>query len=125
MLYFVVLALAVSEIVEIWHHSRLFAGLRAWLEVQYGPVPELLLCPFCFSVWVAGAVFLLSQAGDALYAAHAEPWGLLIQLGLQALALARAANLLNDVTHRWCRTPGSSSPSNQIKGFVHYERSGK
>jgi hypothetical protein len=57
-----VAALATWQVVEIWHHSSLFAPLRARAELLEGRLSELLGCPFCLSVWVGtlvGAVVLV------------------------------------------------------------------
>lgn len=94
----VVAALAVWQIVEIWHHSSLLAPLRAKAELLDGKVGELLRCPFCLSVWVAllvGLIVLLP----------AEWWAWPFKAAVIAFALSRAANLGNDLTREWCRTP--------------------
>lgn len=181
----VVAGLATWQIVEIWHHSSLFAGVRARVELMdvegaRGRLRELLSCPFCLSVWVGGLVALVTalplpavgweQAGwgvggffvglvlvfgvlwvlgvmmmiteyrqkkrmwytwvyeVAVYAAGVAAltgaaWGAwevtppgtvegMWFLGLGAakvtvlgFALSRLANLGNDLTRHWCRTP--------------------
>lgn len=88
--------LAAWQAVEVWHHGALFTGARARVELWegglFGFVRDVLLCPFCLSVWVATlavALLWLGWPGFIVY----------------ALAVARLANLGNDLTHRWCRTP--------------------
>lgn len=169
-----VAALATWHIVEVWHHSSLFAGVRARVELMdtegaAGKLRELLSCPFCLSVWVGlwtaavmiapkwepgdpleGVAWLVvlvvgyvgGQAYNALMRAMHVPerfpgwqwwfWGA-VGLGLLALwvyllwtpgwrlavsllvvlaklavvgfAVARLANLGNDLTRKHCRTP--------------------
>ncbi|GIW89693.1 MAG: hypothetical protein KatS3mg109_0125 [Pirellulaceae bacterium] len=89
----VIIALATNQIVEIWHHSSLFASIRQKLQLMNEdpellphkwlakPV-ELLNCPWCFSVWVALLCVLLS---------FTIAWWL-----LAALACSRLANVIND-----------------------------
>jgi len=103
-------ALAVWEIVEIWQHSALMAGLRARAELLDGKVGQLLRCGFCLSVWLSFMVvpFVMPThdpvPGDTLSMA----WYAIKTAGgmvLIAFAVARLANLGNDLTHGWCRTP--------------------
>lgn len=89
-------ALATWELVEIWHHSGLTAGLRARAQCWDDWKGELLGCPFCLSVWVAAALVLLAEVPGATWIA---PRAAL------ALAGARLANLGNDLAHAHCRTP--------------------
>ncbi len=92
MMELLIAALATWQAVEIWHHSTLFADLRARVEVRGGFLAALLGCPFCTSVWVALAAAALSRVPVAA-------------LLVEALAVSRLANLGNDVFHAWCRTP--------------------
>lgn len=94
----VVAALAVWQVVEIWHHSALFAPLRARAELLEGKAGELLRCPFCLSVWVGLAVGLVVLL-------PAVWWAWPAKLAVLGFALSRAANLGNDLTRKWCRTP--------------------
>jgi hypothetical protein len=106
-------ALAVWHVVEVWHHSSLFAGWRAWFEVQDNLLARMVLCPFCLSMWVAflATPFAMPKiepakpfGGDALawvwYATQSAGFMLLV-----AFAIARLANLGNDLSHSYCRTP--------------------
>jgi hypothetical protein len=96
-LTFIVAALAVGEILEIWRHSSLLARWRAYAELMEGFLGDLLRCPFCMAPWAAAAVCLcLGLAG----------WiGCCTRLVIWAFAVARLSNLLNDVFHAYCRTP--------------------
>lgn len=106
-------ALAVWHVVEVWHHSSLFAGWRAWFEVHDKFLSRLVLCPFCFSMWVAFVAmpfampkieptkhFSDDPAVWVWYGAHTAGFMLMC-----AFAVARLANLGNDLTHSYCRTP--------------------
>jgi len=96
-----VAALATWEIVEIWHHSLLFAPLRARTELWVNKVGELLGCPFCLAPWVA----LLSVL--VLIAPEWCGWSIWpgLKVILYSLAVARLANLGNDYFKEKCRTP--------------------
>jgi len=93
--------LAVTQMVEIWHHSVLMARLRAEIETRPGFIADLASCPFCLSVWVS--LYVVGSWFLALLCD--EPWRSLLLLPILALAVSRGANLLNDVTHSRCRTP--------------------
>lgn len=95
----VIAALATWQIIEIWHHSLLFASWRAVTEMWENKLGELLSCPFCLSPWV-GLVCTI-----CLYAEEAGLAGLVIGLVIKAFAVARLANLGNDVFKQWSRTP--------------------
>ena len=97
-----VAALAIWQIVEIWHHGELFAdrhskvenwrgGVKGWLGV-------LLTCPWCTSVWIGFLVCGNLELSRAL----GHSW---VAFFPYAFAMSRLANLGNDLTHRWCRTP--------------------
>jgi hypothetical protein len=94
----IVAALATWHIVEVWHHGSIFASWRARVDLWEGFFGELLRCPFCLSVWVAGLstgwFFLTSAVGYDVLA-----WPLYL------FAVARLANLGNDVSRDLCRTP--------------------
>ncbi len=101
-------ALATWQAVEVWHHSLLFAGARASLELEDGFFVQLLLCPFCLSVWVALLCCGVVWAGWP----PPTPLGLLVcsflgmaKLFVYTLAASRLANLGNDFFHARCRTP--------------------
>lgn len=88
----VVLALAVWEALEIWHHSSLLANLRDKYENLDGRMGELFRCMFCMAPWTALLAIVIFR-------------GTFFALVIYALAVARLANLGNDLTHHWCRTP--------------------
>lgn len=170
----VVAGLATWHIVEVWHHSSLFAGVRARVELMdvegwRGKLREMLSCPFCFSVWVGIwtgcvvsapvpevadygegvvwlVVFLVGYVGGCawnglmkamhipdrfpgwqfwfwgavsagllvlwVYLLWTPGWVLTIallvavaKLAVVGFAVARLANLGNDLTRSYCRTP--------------------
>lgn len=98
----IIAALAVWEIVEIYHHSHIAAGLRARAELTEGKLHTLLTCPFCMSPYVAWLVCALMLCVTHWLGTVAG-WPAL--LPVYGLAVARLANLGNDVFHQWCRTP--------------------
>jgi hypothetical protein len=95
----IVAALATWQIIEIWHHSRLLAPLRARTEMWINKLGELLGCPFCLSPGIAllcGACLSLGE------------YGLVGRCGnviVYAFAAARLANLGNDFFKQYNLTP--------------------
>ena len=101
---FIVCVLATGQIVETWRHGSLFAARRGKLELSDKWHARLLSCPFCFSHWVAGCcvlgMLILERPGEDI----SLPSGMLTIL-LWTAAVTRASQLVNDLTHRFCRTP--------------------
>jgi hypothetical protein len=91
-------AFATWQVIEIWHHSSLFAEQRARLELYNNYFSNLLLCPWCFSVWIgfcfAGLVLASELTQNNLWLFPAF-----------AFSVSRFANIGNDVFHHRCRTP--------------------
>lgn len=105
----VVAVLAGNGLVEVWHHSELFAGPRARHEAGHRFVDRLLSCPFCLSVWCGWAAVLALAAPwwlGTLLGRPGELAGAVPRLLACGLAAARGANLLNDWCWGWQRTPG-------------------
>lgn len=102
LLNLVTAAMAIWQVVEIWHHGQLFADWRSrvetWAAGVKGWVGNLLTCPWCLSVWVGFLVCGNLLLSDALGA----PW---VAFFPYAFAASRLANVGNDLTHHWCRTP--------------------
>jgi len=95
--------LATWQIIEIWHHSLLFAGSRARVELWGNKLGELLVCPFCLSPWVAilSTIVLLVPTWLQI-----SGWYVLIlRLIWYAFAISRLANVCSDVMHNISRTP--------------------
>jgi len=92
--------LANWQVLEIWRHGSLFTGIRARLEARGGIVAELLLCTFCLSNWTAATLAAL-----ILCRRFGASWDALMWWPVLTLAIARASNVLNDLTHSACRTP--------------------
>ncbi len=104
----IVAALATWQIVEIWRHSELTADwldsmdnwlsmlsvTPAWWQKTPAYLARLLLCPWCLSVWVGISTGALYRYGYDF-----------IQMGVFGLAVSRLANLGNDLSHSFCRTP--------------------
>ena len=104
----IIAALATWQIVEIWHHSSIMAGPRARAEAWSNTTADLLGCPFCLSVWVALVSITLLRCDAAEGTIWAALFGLL-KLPVWAFAASRLANLGNDLTKKYCRTPKTSS----------------
>lgn len=107
-------ALAVWHVVEVFHHGSVFATVRARLELSERFFARMMLCPFCLSVWAAfvATPFALPRIEPtkhfddqplvwAWYGLHGFGF-----MAMVAFAIARLANLGNDLTSEWCRTPG-------------------
>lgn len=92
-------ALATWQIVEIWHHSLLMAPLRSRTEMWNNKLGELLVCPFCLSVWVG----LFCTAG--LKYAYLGTAVQILSVVIHAFAVSRLANLGNDYFKTYCLTP--------------------
>lgn len=117
------LMLATNQAVEIWRHSLIMAPLRLRVDIDVPPplVPErihanarrLLRCPFCLSLWVAGFIFVSWYLGKELIAESQDSWrGVAAQffgwppiIMIVALGISRGANLINDLTWKFNRTP--------------------
>lgn len=105
----VVAMLATWQLVEIWHHSRIMAPWRARMELREDWIGELLGCPYCLSVWCGWfcGLVLWGATGDGGGTILRALWDwvmLVPRIALSGLAISRAANLGNDLSHAWCRT---------------------
>jgi len=125
-IWIAVVGFATNQLVEILHHSRAGKVWRtladaiappedrdgiSWLEyVGLG-----MQCPFCYSNWFAilfmgcGTLFVFSPVTASIMAL------------IGGLAAARMANLLNDYTHDWCRTPNKNENSASQKAQKNLE----
>lgn len=101
--YLLLGGLAVNGIVECLHHARIFARFRAWAEAYENGFSDLVACPYCLSHHVGYLVTL------ALLIFHAMTFGFtwaLMAIGpVVWYATVRLSNLINDVLHKWIRTP--------------------
>lgn len=100
--------LAVNSIVELIRHD---ARLEEW-RVYWYTTPyfwsRVLRCGFCTSYWAAIAVGLLYLVPEMLGPGWPTSTGRLV---VDILAFARAAQLLNDLTHRHQRYPIPRGPA--------------
>lgn len=106
---FVIAGFASWQVVETWHHGSLFAEWNKWLK-SYKKSGKgtwwqkffcnLLICPFCLAHWTSGVcvLVLLLTGPDSV-----------LRWPVYVLAVTRLAQLLNDVTHRICRSPSSEA----------------
>jgi hypothetical protein len=97
LLQLIVAFTATWQIVEILHHSVLFESQRARAEVSDGFFNRVFMCPWCLSVWVAAGVYLYIVSIPANMP--------VLLLPIYAFSLSRLANIGNDLTREFCRTP--------------------
>ena len=104
-----VLALGTWQTVEVLHHSKLCYDLRIRMEKVGGFMGDVTSCPFCLSHWVA--IFYGIGLGIPVLNQPIFIWLLL-------LAAVRLANLGNDLTWSYNRTPryqGEDNGNNEIE----------
>ena len=94
-----VAAVATWQIVEIWHHSLLFANARSYVELMDNRIGELLTCPFCLSNWVGLiCVIFLQDYSDYTFQT-------VFSTLIFSFAAARLSNLFNDLCKQITLTP--------------------
>lgn len=99
----IILVLATGQTIETWHHGSLFEDRRAIIEIWGdGWQKDLLRCMFCLSHWAAAVIVLWF----GLAALLDSPLSWFFRFPVYVLAVTRGAQLLNDVTKGFCRTPG-------------------
>ena len=99
----VLAAVSTCQLTETFRHGAIFSRARAWVESRGQFWDELVNCGFCFSHWAA-AIAILLLSGHWLI----SPLGLAIDPFLAImvwLTAIRGANLLNDFTKTWSRSP--------------------
>ena len=87
----IILTEALTELVvksEIFKPVRQFVSKWNWFR-------ELFNCGYCLSVWMAFGVVFLTQTSYPLVGNH---W---LDLGLMALVVHRASNVLHNVIDKW------------------------
>ena len=101
-LLFVLAALTTCQITETVRHGSVFASFRAWVESRGDYWAELIGCGFCFSHW-AGVIAALLVSGHLVFGSQIsiDPF-LFVLFWLSAV---RSANLINDLTKAFSRTP--------------------
>lgn len=83
------------QVIELYHHGSLFSDLREeYRDSTSYLVANLSTCMFCLAPWVAGLVVLWYTVLPTV-----------LRIVIYILAVTRAANLVNDLTHGYCRTP--------------------
>jgi len=117
----VVAALATWQAVEVWRHGAVAASWRARVEAIdpasrrwfVRQLRAVLTCPYCLSVWVGlatTAVLALPRpTPEGVVSGLAWAAVGVAKLFVVGLAVSRVANLGNDLTWAWCRTPRSAS----------------
>lgn len=104
-LQIVLAAVSACQLTETFRHGSILARFRAWLESR-GPFwEELVGCGFCFSHWAA-AIAVLLLLGHNLMDSAGFTYNPFL-LTLVWLVVIRGANLLNDMTRQWSRSPSA------------------
>lgn len=98
-------ALAVWQIINIWHHSSLFSTKRAVVECWDDWRTDLLRCPFCLSPWVALVVVLWMGLVNRLIGPGLPALSFVLLSPIHAMAVSRVANVLHDLMKGRDRTP--------------------
>lgn len=111
-------ALATWQIIEIWHHSSLMARWRAITQTWDNFFGRVLNCMFCLTPWVSwlvcSIVFVPVPPWDGTFANLAVEIVTLLQFVILGFAIARLANLGNDLTRGYCLTPNTSTTVLQV-----------
>ena len=114
LLMMIVIVLAIWQSVEICHHSAIGAiwrdiGESLTQEEKTKWIGDGMLCPFCFSNWF-GFLYV------GLYSIYMFNFVEAIAFTfIGGLAMARLANLLNDIFHDRMRTPNVNENSRTEK----------
>ncbi len=113
----IVLGLALWQAIETWHHGSLFIGARnrlrelqdsSWAGVRF--LGEAVSCMFCLSHWVGLALVSLYFLCDGKG---------VIAVIVYTLAVIRFAQLGNDLTHSFSRSPPSDVVTeNELMEFM-------
>lgn len=92
------------HLTEVFRHGSIFSSLRAWIESRGLFWETLIECGFCTSHWMAGISTFILFLGHLVCAqrGHAINPFLLLMVWLSA---TRGANVLNDVTKKWNKSP--------------------
>jgi len=94
--------LAVNSLVELLRHAHFLAEVRLFVETTPWWWCRMLRCGFCSSYHAA----LWAVAGPLiLYETFPNPLTKILYWLIVSVALARAAQLLNDLTHGYQRFP--------------------
>ena len=107
---FLAAILACSQVVEIWNHGSIFATRRAKVSLSDSWIATLLRCMFCLSVWVGWLAALTVLVADLL----PDFYALVVRTIFYGFAISRAANLLNDYSKPFSRTP---SPADSFADY--------
>lgn len=100
-LQIVMVLMAACQITETARHGALFQPLRARLESCSAFLNDAINCGFCFSHWAAALAVLLLVGHHLWPITPVDPF----LCTLVWLSATRGANLLNDLTKKWSRTP--------------------
>lgn len=117
-----VAALATWHAVEVWHHSSLFAGLRARVELWEGFWGKMLTCPFCLSLWMAwimAAVLLAPLPEPVPWPDIGRCYAVAILVALLALfARYETVSFLRVIRERWSETRQLRSEYNIRRSYL-------
>ena len=101
---FMLVALCACQLTEVVRHGSIFAPTRAYLEAKSDFLSKLISCGFCFSHWAAAVSICLLGLHYSWVKVPVVPVDIFYGI-LLWLAATRVANLLNDFTKPWSRTP--------------------
>lgn len=101
---FVILGLAIGQVVEIWNHGSIFASWRKKLTGHDTWWSTLLSCMFCLSVWVSAILVLVGYCLPVWLDLSAS-WTQALRAPALIFGATRFAQLVNDVWHDYNRTP--------------------
>ena len=108
----IVVIFAATQVVEIIHHGSIFGPkgylplrpcAERWAKGKNLPLRclgQLISCPFCLSPWVCTTLAFSWYFG-----------GVYVKLVIAGFAIARGANILNDITHGITRSPETTEES--------------
>lgn len=102
-LILILAGLTTCQITETFRHGSIFEPIRAKLESSSEFLNELINCGFCFSHW-AGALTFILVLGHYISASFGVTHNIFFCI-LIYFSCIRLANLLNDGTKFFSRTP--------------------
>jgi hypothetical protein len=94
-LHFIFLVVLTELLTELVIKSEITKPLRNWIKSWGSWFDTLFSCGYCFSVWAAVGVVLLTQVSYPLTGI------ILLDLGLTALVVHRLSNVFHNIIDKW------------------------